>query len=187
MRRPEGITIIAIWYFVTAGMFALGLFGMAIGFIGLWSGGDFEGILMGTMGMMLGELAIAITGISFGIVGWGLMHLKPWSRGAAIVLAALSLIAVPFGTGERLVRQLTNIAADARLQVDQHDPEALQLCLLHYCMSICLVWITLTRGRLRISAALSGVTSLWSSGRNGQGLELSDHLDGIVRPDWSNT
>lgn len=98
MRRPEGVTIIAIWFFITALFFGLGLLGMAIGLVGLWTGGDTGGLLLGTMGMIVGEIAIAISGIAHVVVGWGLMNLKPWSRGAAIVLAALSIIAVPFGT-----------------------------------------------------------------------------------------
>ena len=98
MRRPEGVTIIAIWFFITALFFGLGLLGMVIGLVGLWTGGDVDGMLLGTMGMIVGEIAIAISGIAFAVTGWGLMNLKPWSRGAAIVLAALSLIAVPFGT-----------------------------------------------------------------------------------------
>jgi hypothetical protein len=90
--------MIAIWYFICAAFFGLGLLGMAIGFVGLWSSGDFQGVLMGTLAMLIGEVAIAITGIAFALVGWGLWHLKPWARSGAIVLAALSLIAVPFGT-----------------------------------------------------------------------------------------
>ena len=84
--------------FICAAFFGLALLGMAIGFVGLWSSGDFQGVLMGTLAMLIGEVAIAITGIAFGLVGWGMWHLKPWARSGAIVLAALSLIAVPFGT-----------------------------------------------------------------------------------------
>jgi hypothetical protein len=36
--------------------------------------------------------------VAFGIVGWGLWRLKSWSRGASIVLAAISIIFIPFGT-----------------------------------------------------------------------------------------
>ena len=98
MRRPEGVTMTAMWFFLSAGCCVLGLGGLAIGFMGLWSGGDFQGILFGTMGMMLAAVAIAITGIAYGVVGWALWNLKPWARSGGIVLAALQLMAVPFGT-----------------------------------------------------------------------------------------
>jgi hypothetical protein len=101
MRRPEGITIIALWFFLCTGLCVLGVFGIAIGFIGLWTGGSgdgFSGVLLGTMGMMLGELAVVTTAIAFGAVGWGLWRLKSWSRGGAIVLASISIIFIPFGT-----------------------------------------------------------------------------------------
>jgi hypothetical protein len=99
MNRPEGITTIALWFFLCTGLCVLGVFGIAIGFVGLWSGAnEFQGLLLGTMGMMLGELAVVTTAIAFGAVGWGLWRLKSWSRGGAIVLAAISLIFIPFGT-----------------------------------------------------------------------------------------
>jgi len=98
MRRPEGVSMIAMWFFLSAGFCVLGLGGMAIGFMGLWSGGDIEGILFGTMGMVLGVIAISATGITYSVVGWGLWTLKPWARSAAIIMAALQILVIPFGT-----------------------------------------------------------------------------------------
>jgi hypothetical protein len=40
-------------------------------------------------------LVIAIPGL---IVGWGLINFRPWSRVLGIVISALSLLNVPFGT-----------------------------------------------------------------------------------------
>jgi hypothetical protein len=99
MRRPEGITIIALWFFLCMGTCLLGVFAVAIGFVGLWSGGEeFHGVIIGTMAMMIAELALVTTAVAFGATGWGLWRLKPWSRGASIVLSAIALIFVPFGT-----------------------------------------------------------------------------------------
>ena len=98
MNRPEGITLSALWFFLLAACCVFGLGGIAIGMIGLWTSPGAQGILMSTMGMMLGLLAVVTTGVCFAVTGWGLWTLKPWARGAAILLAALQLILVPFGT-----------------------------------------------------------------------------------------
>lgn len=98
MRRPEGVTIIALWYFVLTLFCLFGLGGVSIGIIGVWSENNAQGILMGTMSLMLAVLAIVVTGTAFALTGWGLWNMKSWSRGSAIILAALQLIVVPIGT-----------------------------------------------------------------------------------------
>jgi len=97
-RRPDGVTMIAVWYFILAGGCVLGLAGMGVGLLGIWSGGDFHGALLSTFGMMIGVMAIAGTGAAFGVVGWGLLQLRDWAKGAAKMLAVIQLILVPFGT-----------------------------------------------------------------------------------------
>jgi hypothetical protein len=76
----------------------LGLGGLAIGILGVWTDGDIHGILFGTIGMLLGVFAVAAAGFAFAITGWGLWQLKPWAPGVAKVLAILQLIVIPFGT-----------------------------------------------------------------------------------------
>jgi hypothetical protein len=98
MRRPEGVTIIAMWYFLSASVCVLGLGGLAIGLLGLWSGHNFKGIIIGTMGMLLAVLAVSALAIAYVLTGWGLWRLKAWARGASIVLAILQLIVLPVGT-----------------------------------------------------------------------------------------
>lgn len=98
MKRPEGITTIAIWYFICAGFSVLGLMGVAIGLVGVWTEGNLEDILFGTLGMMIAEVALAGIGVLCAVVGWGLIKLKPWAISGAKILAAISLIVVPFGT-----------------------------------------------------------------------------------------
>lgn len=98
MQRPEGITLTALWFFLLATVCVFGLGGLSIGLVGLWADSDAHSILFGTMGMMLGFLAVTATGTFFAVTGWGLWRLKTWSRGAAIILAALQIVLVPFGT-----------------------------------------------------------------------------------------
>lgn len=98
MRRPDGVTMTAIWFFMNSAFALLGLGGMFIGLIGVWTGGDAEGIIFGTLGMFIGILAIASYGIANAVTGIGLWRLRDWSRGAAKVLAIVQLLLVPIGT-----------------------------------------------------------------------------------------
>jgi len=113
-RRPEGITIIAMWYFLSASVCVLGLGALAIGLLGIWSNHDFREIIFGTMGMMLAVVAVSALAVAFGVTSWALWKLKPWARGASIVLAILQLIALPIGT----------IAGISILVYLQRNPEA---------------------------------------------------------------
>lgn len=46
-------------------------------------------------GLVIFLLALSLPGL---ITGWGLLKLKPWARIVGIVLCALNLINIPFGT-----------------------------------------------------------------------------------------
>lgn len=99
MRRPEGVTMIAIWHFLVVFVFLLGLIGMSIGTLGIWAdGSDFGDIISGTLAMGIAVLAMVFLATAFGVVGWGLWTMKEWSRSAAMFLAILQLIVIPFGT-----------------------------------------------------------------------------------------
>ena len=98
MRRPEGVTIIAMWYFLSASVCVLGLGALAIGLLGLWSDNDFRGVLFGTMGMLLAVAAVSALAIAHAVTSWALWRLKPWARGASVLLACLQLIVIPIGT-----------------------------------------------------------------------------------------
>jgi len=96
MQRPEGVTMIAIWYFTLASFSLLGLGGMTIAFLGLWTGaGNLEDVLFGTLAMILVVMAIVGWGAAHLATGIGLWHLKDWSRSAAKVLAILDFLFVP--------------------------------------------------------------------------------------------
>ena len=114
MRRPEGVTIIAMWYFLSASVCVLGLGGLAIGLLGLWSNHGFHDVVFGTMGMLLAVAAVSMLVVAFALTAWGLWKMKPWARGASIVLAILQIIVIPIGT----------IAGIAILVYLQRNPEA---------------------------------------------------------------
>lgn len=114
MRRPEGVTIIAMWYFLSASVCVLGLGGLAIGLLGLWSNHGLHDVVFGTMGMLLAVAAVSMLAVAFAVTAWGLWKVKAWARGASIVLAILQLIVIPIGT----------ISGIAILVYLQRNPEA---------------------------------------------------------------
>ena len=52
---------------------------------------------LGVIGATL-TIVFLVLSIPYIICGWGLLKLRPWSRIFGIVLAAISLIHIPFGT-----------------------------------------------------------------------------------------
>jgi len=99
-QRGDGLTLIAGYHFLVAGLFlvgtlilllptaVLGIVGMADdpdAFIGMVAVG---GVALVTMALSLFYLA----------VGYGLWTLRQWAQVAAIALAMISLFGIPIGT-----------------------------------------------------------------------------------------
>lgn len=97
MKRPDGVTLIAIWHFVVAVLFLVGLCAMTIPFAAILTGPG-QDIAVPIFALTLATLAIIVFGIAFLVVGWGLWRLKSWARAGAIVLAVLQLPGFPIGT-----------------------------------------------------------------------------------------
>lgn len=97
--RPDGITIIALWYFVLG---AGALFGSCVTAIpmGLVSVSDMPtgGRLLASLVLGVGVTVALVLGFVFAAVGWGLWNLAPWARIAALALALLHLPFFPVGT-----------------------------------------------------------------------------------------
>jgi hypothetical protein len=100
MKRPEGVTFIAIWFFIEA-FFTLMFLCAIIAF-------PFSGVI-DTIGDPIGEFWVIFGVVGAGIfffatvlllllAGWGLLRLSPWSRYLALVLAFFSLLFFPIGT-----------------------------------------------------------------------------------------
>ncbi len=100
MKRPDGVTIIAIADFLLAGLMTLGACAILMTMASIAATADGSG----------GEPAIAVGFISIGLLatvasvvvsllaGWGLWKLKEWGRWLTIVLAIISLLGFPIGT-----------------------------------------------------------------------------------------
>jgi hypothetical protein len=100
MKRPDGVTAIAVWYFVEAFltlMIACTL--IAIPFSGVFSDiGDPTGEFWATFGLTCGVVFVLLQAIALLLAGWGLLRMKGWARWLAFILAIFSLFLFPIGT-----------------------------------------------------------------------------------------
>jgi hypothetical protein len=99
-RRPDGITVVAVYHFIVGALFLIGAVIMAIPTIILTiitlaeePDAGFAMIAVGLIAALL--LILSLLNLS---VGFGLWTLKPWGRSAAIVLAVVGLLFFPIGT-----------------------------------------------------------------------------------------
>jgi hypothetical protein len=99
MKRPDGVTAIAVWYFIDAVfMFMIACIIVAV-LAGIFSEiGDQTGQFWVTFGMGCGVVFVGLSGIALVIAGWGLLQMKQWARWLAFILAIISLFAFPIGT-----------------------------------------------------------------------------------------
>lgn len=99
-RRPEFVTLIAIYQFVTAVLlFLFSCLIPAIVFPSIFvyvneSSGAFAAVAMATSAL---ALFVGFGFVSI-VVGWGLLRMREWARLGAIVLAAFALIGFPIWT-----------------------------------------------------------------------------------------
>jgi hypothetical protein len=100
MKRPDGVTAIAVWYFVDA---LLLLFAACI-LVAVPASGviaeinDPIGEFWVVFSLTCGVIFILLNGILSVLAGWGLLNLKEWARWLSIILAIFSLFAFPIGT-----------------------------------------------------------------------------------------
>lgn len=97
--RPDGVTLTAVWFIVSAILPVLGAAAVAIFAL--------PAVIRDTEGA---DQYFAVAGVSFGLAvlllmaavniaaAVGLLRLRPWSRMLAIVLAALGVFWFPIGT-----------------------------------------------------------------------------------------
>lgn len=103
MKRPDGVTIIAVYEFLSAIPSVLGICAI-LGFAvpGTIAGPEGSiGVAEVTVSLFILGIVVLLIGagaLLSVITGWGLLGMKGWARWLAIVLAALSLLAFPIGT-----------------------------------------------------------------------------------------
>jgi len=97
--RPDGVTAIAVYYFLVAifdliGACAIVAFPMAA-IIQTNSGSSLYFPLIGLSFGLLTTLVLAVMAI---VAGWGLLRMASWARWLAFALAIISLLFFPIGT-----------------------------------------------------------------------------------------
>jgi len=97
--RPDGVTAIAVYYFIVAifniiGAFAILAFPMA-SIIQSQSGTSQYFPLIGLSFGLLTTLVLAVLPI---VAGWGLLQMAGWARWLTFALAIVSLLFFPIGT-----------------------------------------------------------------------------------------
>ena len=100
MKRPGGVTAVAIWYLVT-GVIALIAFCTlvtlpAVGFLSDIFG-EFGLYALATVGLCM-ALFMLLDGVISLVAGYGLLKMREWGRFLGIFLAFFTLLAFPFGT-----------------------------------------------------------------------------------------
>ncbi len=100
MKRPDGVTAIAVWYFVDAAFLILGACALIAVLFGVLSaiGYNQTAQFWTSFGILCGVVFMVLTGIAMVIAGWGLLGMKGWARWLAFILAILNLFAFPIGT-----------------------------------------------------------------------------------------
>ena len=101
MKRPDGVTAIAVWYFVEAfftlmiacTLIAVPLFGEVFSEIR-----DSTGAFWVTFGITCAVVFVLLQAIALLLAGWGLVRMWQWARWLAFILAIFGLFAFPIGT-----------------------------------------------------------------------------------------
>jgi hypothetical protein len=89
-RRPDGVTIIAIYYFLLSLPSLIGACAiLVVPISGALAGADRTGQVWAYFGLGLGFLFTFGGGVLAILTGWGLLRLKNWARWLAIVQAVL--------------------------------------------------------------------------------------------------
>ncbi len=99
-QRPDGVTLIAIYYFLASLLFLLGTLFMALptGILGIVGLTEDAGAFIGMFALGVIAMAMMALCLLHLIVGYGLWTMRPWARMAAMALAIVALLFAPVGT-----------------------------------------------------------------------------------------
>jgi hypothetical protein len=99
MKRPDGVTVIAVWYFIDAVFSFMIACTIVVVLAGIFDAiGDQTGQFWASFGMLCAVVFIGVSGIAAVAAGWGLLQMKQWARWLAFILAIFTLFLFPIGT-----------------------------------------------------------------------------------------
>ncbi|MCO6453207.1 MAG: hypothetical protein J5I90_20670 [Caldilineales bacterium] len=98
-NRTDGISIIAIYFFLSGFLSLMSLCGLMFLGYGIFFNVDDTGSqALALVGLSCGLVIVLAAGLASLIVGYGVWNMRSWARWAAIVLAVLALPGFPIGT-----------------------------------------------------------------------------------------
>jgi hypothetical protein len=99
-QRPDGLTIISIWFYLSGAFFLCITAVVAFMTIAFGIGAAFEEAGLLIPSAIFGVIALALMAMSLLnlVVGYGIWIQKPWARTGAIALAIVGLLFMPIGT-----------------------------------------------------------------------------------------
>ncbi|MBM4466599.1 MAG: hypothetical protein FJ014_13775 [Chloroflexi bacterium] len=98
MKRPDAVSLIAIYHFVMSVPFLIGSFALLFAMLSVLISVKPPDVFWPLFGIGIGLFFCLLFALAFLLVGIGLWRLWPWARWGAIVLAVLSLPAFPVWT-----------------------------------------------------------------------------------------
>jgi len=99
MKRPAGITLIAVWHLLNGALFALGaLLVVVLPAPLLWQGTDRVESFWPLWGLLIGLICLGGASLLGFVAGWGLLRMHEWARWLSIGLALLGLPLFPIGS-----------------------------------------------------------------------------------------
>ncbi|MEZ4727579.1 MAG: hypothetical protein R3E79_10645 [Caldilineaceae bacterium] len=99
-QRGDGVTLLAGYHFVLAGLFLLGTLILMLptailGIVGMVEDPD---AFLGMVAVGFVALVTMVSCLLYLAIGYGLWTLRQWARIAALALAIISLFGIPIGT-----------------------------------------------------------------------------------------
>jgi hypothetical protein len=98
MKRPEAVSLTAIYHFAMSAMFFIGVLAFLITMLLVLINAEPGHVFWPLFGIGTGLFFCLLFALAFLSVGIGLWRLWPWARWGAIVLAVLLLPAFPIWT-----------------------------------------------------------------------------------------
>jgi len=98
MKRPEAVSLTAIYHFAMSAMFFIGVLALLIAMLPILINVEAPDVFWPLFGIGRGLFFCLLFVLAFLLVGIGLWRLWPWARWGAIVLAVFSLPAFPIWT-----------------------------------------------------------------------------------------